>query len=81
MKKELIVRAWKDPAFRASLSAEERAELPESPSGRSLTELDESALVGIIGGLGVVLKTAKGCSASDPTTCGLMVCCWALAEI
>ncbi|WP_158502470.1 mersacidin/lichenicidin family type 2 lantibiotic [Vitiosangium sp. GDMCC 1.1324] len=30
MKKELIVRAWKDPAFRASLSAEERAALLRS---------------------------------------------------
>ena len=44
MKKELIIRAWKDPAFRASLSADERASLPESPSGRALSELDESEL-------------------------------------
>ncbi|QRN93725.1 mersacidin/lichenicidin family type 2 lantibiotic [Archangium violaceum] len=50
MKKELIIRAWKDPAFRASLSAEERASLPESPSGKSMTELDESELDGISGG-------------------------------
>jgi len=50
MKKEWIVRAWKDPAFRASLSAEERASLPDSPSGRALTELDESELLGITSG-------------------------------
>jgi mersacidin/lichenicidin family type 2 lantibiotic len=67
MKKEWIVRAWKDPAFRASLSAEERAALPESPSGKALTELDESALLGIIGGLRV---PATGCT--DPT-CGINV--------
>jgi mersacidin/lichenicidin family type 2 lantibiotic len=50
MKKELIIRAWKDPAFRASLSTEERATLPESPSGRSMTELEESELGEISGG-------------------------------
>ncbi|WP_257459124.1 mersacidin/lichenicidin family type 2 lantibiotic [Archangium lipolyticum] len=50
MKKELIIRAWKDPVFRASLSAEERAAFPESPSGRAMTELDEAELGGIAGG-------------------------------
>ncbi len=50
MKKEMIVRAWKDPAYRASLSEEERASLPESPSGRAMTELDDSELLGISGG-------------------------------
>ena len=50
MKKEMIVRAWKDPAYRASLSDEERASLPESPSGRAMTELDEGELLGISGG-------------------------------
>lgn len=50
MKKEMIVRAWKDPAYRASLTDEERASLPESPSGRAMTELDEGELLGISGG-------------------------------
>lgn len=50
MKKEMIVRAWKDPAYRASLSEEERASLPESPSGRAMTELEEDELTGISGG-------------------------------
>jgi mersacidin/lichenicidin family type 2 lantibiotic len=50
MKKTMIVRAWKDPAFRASLSPEERAALPESPSGKALTELDESELLEVSGG-------------------------------
>lgn len=50
MKKELIIRAWKDPTFRASLSAEERAALPESPSGRPMTELDEDELTEVSGG-------------------------------
>jgi len=37
-----IVRAWKDPVYRASLSAEERSLLPLHPSG--LMELDEQQL-------------------------------------
>jgi len=50
MKKEVIVRAWKDPVFRASLAPEERAELPENPSGKALAELDESWLCQAVGG-------------------------------
>lgn len=49
--KEMIVRAWKDPEYRKGLTAEQRSELPENPSGRSLTELDESELSEIAGGL------------------------------
>ena len=75
MKKEWIVRAWKDPAFRASLSAEERDSLPESPSGRALTELDESALLEITGGRAVVLEPVTGCTDANQPTCGIMVCC------
>ncbi|WP_375765796.1 mersacidin/lichenicidin family type 2 lantibiotic [Archangium gephyra] len=73
MKKELIVRAWKDPSFRASLSAEERASLPESPSGKALTELDESALLGITGGRAVALEPSTGCTDAVPT-CGIVLC-------
>ncbi|HEX8436542.1 mersacidin/lichenicidin family type 2 lantibiotic [Archangium sp.] len=50
MKKEMIIRAWKDPRYRASLTSEERAALPESPSGRSMTDLDEAELLGAVGG-------------------------------
>ena len=39
MKPELIVRAWKDPEFRKSLTAAQREALPDSPSGRSMSEL------------------------------------------
>ncbi|MCY1075295.1 mersacidin/lichenicidin family type 2 lantibiotic [Archangium lansingense] len=51
MSKETIIRAWKDPAFRASLSPEERAAVPESPSGRSICELEDSALEDAVGGM------------------------------
>jgi mersacidin/lichenicidin family type 2 lantibiotic len=49
--KEMIVRDWKDPELRASLSPEERAALPESPSGKALPELGEADLIGIHGGV------------------------------
>lgn len=45
-----IIRAWKDPKFRASLTQEQRDALPESPCGRSMEELSEEDLRGITGG-------------------------------
>ena len=51
MTKAVIIRAWKDPEFRASLSAEERAALPENPTGSPMNELDEADLGHAIGGL------------------------------
>jgi mersacidin/lichenicidin family type 2 lantibiotic len=50
MKKDMIIRAWKDPQFRAGLSAEERAALPECPAGKPLTDLDEGSLADVVGG-------------------------------
>ncbi|MFY0528128.1 mersacidin/lichenicidin family type 2 lantibiotic [Archangium gephyra] len=50
MRAETIIRAWKDPAFRASLSPEERAALPELPSGKPVTELGEDELSDAVGG-------------------------------
>lgn len=45
-----IIRAWKDPGFRASLTPEQRDALPESPCGKSMAELSEEDLQGITGG-------------------------------
>ena len=50
MNRETIVRAWKDPEFRASLSTEQRAALPECPSGESITELNDADLDNVVGG-------------------------------
>lgn len=50
MNSEAIVRAWKDPTFRASLSPQERAEVPENPSGLPLNEMDDSDLGKVQGG-------------------------------
>lgn len=45
-----IIRAWKDPGFRARLTQEQRADLPESPAGLPITELEEPDLAGAVGG-------------------------------
>ncbi len=50
MDTQKIIRAWKDPGYRASLSPQERAELPENPSGGGLTELEDTDLDGVVGG-------------------------------
>ncbi len=47
--KDVIIRAWKDPNYRASLSAEQRASLPESPAGAPLTDMNESELEQVAG--------------------------------
>lgn len=41
-----IIRAWKDSAYRNSLSAEELAQLPANPAGESLTEAELDTVVG-----------------------------------
>jgi mersacidin/lichenicidin family type 2 lantibiotic len=43
-----IVRAWKDEAYRASLSEEQLALLPANPIGE--VELSDSDLAGVYGG-------------------------------
>jgi mersacidin/lichenicidin family type 2 lantibiotic len=57
MDPQTLIRAWKDPDFRASLSPEQRSSLPENPSGKSITELNDSDLENAVGGLYVY--TAK----------------------
>ena len=47
-KKVDIVKAWKDDAYRSSLSEAERAMLPENPAG--VVELSDEELEGIAGG-------------------------------
>ena len=59
-----IVRAWKDEAYRQSLSEEERLALPESPVGE--IELTDADLEAVYGG-----QTAlAGCS----VICNSVVC-------
>jgi mersacidin/lichenicidin family type 2 lantibiotic len=65
MKRETIVRAWKDPEFRASLTAEERSVLPECPAGTAFTELEEGELADAVGGN--YYRLEEGCICSDWT--------------
>lgn len=58
MKKTDVIRAWKDRDYRESLSAEERAALPEHPTG--IAELDDAALHSIAGGC-VLTTIATSC--------------------
>ena len=67
MKRETIVRAWKDPEFRASLTSEERASLPDCPAGPAFTELNESELEDAVGGGLAVYDFEDGCICSKWT--------------
>ena len=44
-----IIRAWKDEAFRNSLTEEQRASIPPAPS--DMSELDDEELEVVAGGL------------------------------
>jgi mersacidin/lichenicidin family type 2 lantibiotic len=47
MSSEKIIRAWKDLEYRLSLSAAERAQLPDHPAGlAALTEKELSPVAG-----------------------------------
>ena len=48
MNAENTIRAWKDPYYRATLSPEERASMPEHPAG--LVELSDAELENASGG-------------------------------
>lgn len=45
-KKIDVIKAWKDPNYRNSLSVEELASLPENPVGTALDEADMATLTG-----------------------------------
>jgi mersacidin/lichenicidin family type 2 lantibiotic len=57
--KELSIRAWKNPQYRASLSTEAGAVLPESPAGASGAKLGEAELGLAMGGAWVKAPTWK----------------------
>lgn len=57
MNKTDVIRAWKDPAYRASLSADEVAALPLHPAG--ITELSDDQLQS---GGGAPITTAPTCT-------------------
>ena len=57
-----VVRAWKDPAYRATLSSEQLARIPASPVGMS--ELDANVLGEVSGGGRPWTKWFSGCRKS-----------------
>ncbi len=54
-----VVRAWKDPAYRATLSSEELARIPASPVG--ISELDPNVLGEVGGALGQGSRKSTRC--------------------
>jgi mersacidin/lichenicidin family type 2 lantibiotic len=67
-----IIRAWKDEAYRMSLSEEERAQLPGNPAGAmDLNAAELSAVAGgmmpIESGIGTCTVRAGLCCSSGST--------------
>jgi mersacidin/lichenicidin family type 2 lantibiotic len=65
-----IIRAWKDPGFRARLTQGQRSEIPENPAGLPLTELEETDLAGAVGGNPSVLTICATNFCAPPTFVG-----------
>ena len=76
MKREMIIRAWKDPEYRASLSVEEREALPDCPSGKALGELSEAELADAVGGVVVfcTVTAPERCNPKNRNTYGIAAC-------
>jgi mersacidin/lichenicidin family type 2 lantibiotic len=70
MNKNDVIRAWKDPFYRATLSGEAQALLPRHPAG--ITELSDDQLV-VASGASTVFTTAFDCT--DLTYANLRACC------
>lgn len=41
-----VIRAWKDPEYRASLTAEQIAGIPENPAGEALSDMEAAIIKG-----------------------------------
>jgi mersacidin/lichenicidin family type 2 lantibiotic len=55
-----VVRAWKDPSYRARLSTEELSEFPSNPAG--VVELTDDQLKEASGVAGIIVTTFKTCT-------------------
>ena len=69
MTKDMIIRAWKDPAFRATLSPEQLAAMPANPAGLSAGEMNEAELSEVVGGV------YQDVAVSYANSCGY-ICTW-----
>lgn len=60
MRKIDVVRAWRDEEYRNSLTAEERASLPENPAG--LATISDETMRSITGGCGATAGAGSICT-------------------
>lgn len=72
MKKKQILEAWRNEEYYLSLSAEERAQIPEHPSG--LLDIEDDVLRSIAGGCTPSLmpcdpRTSGYCTPCSPVEC------------
>ena len=70
MKKQDVIRAWRDGEFFANLDADSKANLPESPA--ALPTVDDSVLSSITGGCSFneqFCPTSAICSPCPPRQC------------
>ncbi|MEM9291056.1 MAG: mersacidin/lichenicidin family type 2 lantibiotic [Acidobacteriota bacterium] len=49
MKKQDVIRAWRDPKYRRSLETEQSNQLPEHPAGK-IKAIDDDVLASVTGG-------------------------------
>jgi mersacidin/lichenicidin family type 2 lantibiotic len=68
MSKKDVIRAWKDPNYRKSLSAAELAALPANPAGA--IELTDAELGGVSGGF-IKPTYSKYCNFTDRISCDI----------
>jgi mersacidin/lichenicidin family type 2 lantibiotic len=61
MSKDQIIRAWKDPEYRSSLSPAQQARIPENPAG--FVDLADVEMQAAVGGS---LEMAAGARAAAP---------------
>jgi mersacidin/lichenicidin family type 2 lantibiotic len=58
-----IIRAWKDPIYRSTLSEEQLASLPANPAGESLSDIEAAMITG-----------GQAAPSPDPTGSGGVIC-------
>lgn len=82
MKREQIIRAWRDQDYFLSLSDEQRAGLPENPVG--MIELSQEALANVLGAshstcwVSCHPYSTECCQSNDCSSCfsgGSLCCC------
>jgi mersacidin/lichenicidin family type 2 lantibiotic len=60
MKTSEVIRAWKDAAYRETLSEEDRSLVPQNPAG--LVELTDEQLKQASGLSGIIVTTFRTCT-------------------